>query len=138
MDGVEDRRRTLAKAHDCLSLGLGFLAQYRDGQKHVDARRDALFEAESKLREEDILADDVGSGKALEPYLELWNSGREVELSVRDVEHAYSRAVQAPEQCLEMRLDLRMRWQTILGQHADAKKTGERAKPLYFRARRRA
>ncbi len=137
LDGIEDRRRAMARAYENLESGKTAMSEYQDSKVHLAAKIAKIHEAEETLRAAPVLADAIESGQALEPYLELWRSRHELEKSSYAAEHLYTRAVQSLEKALEDQDTPETR--TLLAdlyweKFTDARQVGDHPTALYFKA----
>jgi eukaryotic-like serine/threonine-protein kinase len=137
LDGIEDRRRAVARAKANLEAGQTAMEQYQHSKIELAAKIATIKDAEEHLRSAPVLADAIESGEALGPYLELWRSRHQLEESNYAAEHLYTRAVQSLEKALDDQdlpttrgLLADLYWEKFV----DARRSGDQPTALYFKA----
>ena len=137
LDGIEERKRAVARAQENLAAGKSAIGQYTAARIDLAAKMATIQDVEQTLRDAPVLADAIGDGKALDPYLDVWRNRHEVKKSEHEAEHLYTRAVQALEQALESQelpaaheLLADLYWE----KYAEARRLSDHPTALYFKA----
>ncbi len=137
VDGVEDRIRAAQRAAEYLDEGRASIRFYKEQKKDTADKRQALEFSEGKLRENSPLSMEVATGEALNPYLELWQTNRELQQANLEVEQTYTKAVRALNRSIEYQDNESSH--TLLAdlywdKYVEAKASHDRATAFFFRA----